>query len=527
MADDSNSRYRSDDPYGRPPAQGNGQGSGQGNDPLAELARLIGQNDPFSEFGRDSRAPVPRAQHYASDPSTDWPGSAAPQPIHSYEPFVPPTHPTQAPSEQHYHPDPPYNPPNYAHAPVPPGLDAYQFGEPHQLPLGHVDPAGPYGHQDHASHQDHAGYSAPMGYDAPPYAQQAADAPGFQPQPYPRQPENGQMPLPHDDDFYDDAPQGGRRKGLITVMAVLALAVLGTAGAFGYRSLFGGSSSSSPPPVIRASAEPSKVAPPPSNNESNKLSYDRFGDRSQNEQVVLREEKPVDPRDLARAAPPRVVLPGASNSSNGTSPLAAASANPPSVLTEPKRIRTVPIRPDQAETSTRPQAIASALPPPPAAASPRMAAANNAPLDVAPPSAAPAPVRATIPRQVAQPAPQPSANSPLSLSPDSAPAPVTSVAPARSPSMRVASAPSGNGGGFLVQVTSQRSEADAQSSFRSIQSKYASVIGENQPVIRRADLGDKGVYYRAMVGPFTSRDQAIQVCTSLKAAGGACVVQGP
>jgi hypothetical protein len=44
-------------------------------------------------------------------------------------------------------------------------------------------------------------------------------------------------------------------------------------------------------------------------------------------------------------------------------------------------------------------------------------------------------------------------------------------------------------------------------------------------MIKRADLGDKGTYYRAMVGPFSTREQAIQLCGSLKAAGGDCVVQ--
>ena len=71
------------------------------------------------------------------------------------------------------------------------------------------------------------------------------------------------MPPPHDDGFYDDQPRGGRRKGLLTVVAVLGLAVIGTAGAFGYRTMVRGSGSSASPPVIRASAEPSKVAPPP------------------------------------------------------------------------------------------------------------------------------------------------------------------------------------------------------------------------------------------------------------------------
>ena len=37
--------------------------------------------------------------------------------------------------------------------------------------------------------------------------------------------------------------------------------------------------------------------------------------------------------------------------------------------------------------------------------------------------------------------------------------------------------------------------------------------------------GEKGTYYRAMVGPFSTREQAVQLCGSLKAAGGDCVVQ--
>ena len=40
-----------------------------------------------------------------------------------------------------------------------------------------------------------------------------------------------------------------------------------------------------------------------------------------------------------------------------------------------------------------------------------------------------------------------------------------------------------------------------------------------------AELAGKGTYYRAMVGPFGTRDQAVQLCSSLKAAGGDCVVQ--
>jgi SPOR domain len=76
-----------------------------------------------------------------------------------------------------------------------------------------------------------------------------------------------------------------------------------------------------------------------------------------------------------------------------------------------------------------------------------------------------------------------------------------------------------------VQVSSQKSEADAQSAYRGIQSKYPGVLGSHPHTVRRADLGAKGVYYRAMVGPFASREEAVQLCSSLKQAGGDCVVQ--
>jgi hypothetical protein len=73
-------------------------------------------------------------------------------------------------------------------------------------------------------------------------------------------------------------------------------------------------------------------------------------------------------------------------------------------------------------------------------------------------------------------------------------------------------------------VSSQKSEADAQASYRTLQGKYPSVLGSRSAQIRRADLGEKGVYYRATVGPFETSDEASQFCGSLKTAGGQCVV---
>src|SRR5208282_2679386 len=80
-------------------------------------------------------------------------------------------------------------------------------------------------------------------------------------------------------------------------------------------------------------------------------------------------------------------------------------------------------------------------------------------------------------------------------------------------------------GGYAVQLTSQRSESAAQAAFHSLQARYPNQLGGREPILRRADLGSKGVYYRALVGPFASMEEAAGLCSSLKAAGGSCIVQ--
>jgi cell division septation protein DedD len=96
-----------------------------------------------------------------------------------------------------------------------------------------------------------------------------------------------------------------------------------------------------------------------------------------------------------------------------------------------------------------------------------------------------------------------------------------SVAPTHVP----AAAPVASGSGYAVQLSSRKSEADAQAAFRSLAAKYPGQLGGKQPLIRRVDLGQKGVYFRAMVGPFGSSEEAGKLCSSLKAAGGSCFVQ--
>ena len=76
-----------------------------------------------------------------------------------------------------------------------------------------------------------------------------------------------------------------------------------------------------------------------------------------------------------------------------------------------------------------------------------------------------------------------------------------------------------------MQVSSHPSEAEAQAAFRGLQGKYPGQLGGKQPLIRKVDLGAKGIYYRAMVGPFATGSEARELCSSLKAAGGQCIIQ--
>ena len=76
----------------------------------------------------------------------------------------------------------------------------------------------------------------------------------------------------------------------------------------------------------------------------------------------------------------------------------------------------------------------------------------------------------------------------------------------------------------MVQLVSNKSEAETQSSFKVLQSKYPTVLGTRAALIRRVELGDRGTYYRAHVGPFANADQANVLCDRLKSAGGQCLV---
>jgi hypothetical protein len=77
----------------------------------------------------------------------------------------------------------------------------------------------------------------------------------------------------------------------------------------------------------------------------------------------------------------------------------------------------------------------------------------------------------------------------------------------------------------MVQLVSNKSEAQTQSSFKVLQFEYPTMLGNRTALIRRVELGDRGTYYRAHVGPFANADQANIFCDRLRSAGGQCIVR--
>jgi hypothetical protein len=275
----------------------------------------------------------------------------------------------------------------------------------------------------------------------------------------------------------------------VTIAAVLGLAIIGTAGAFGYRAFTSGSGASPNPPVIKADPTPAKTVPAPtataSADSQGKPFQDRVAAPAAAERVVPREEQPVS-LPVAPPAPsaPRVTAP--QPSAQAVAPL--VSPPPPTSVNEPKRVKTIPIRQDAGNIDTGTVAAQ-------------------------PGSAPAAPAKAPATKQ--------SSAGPMAIAPQSEP----STPSART---KVATRTPGPvaGGAYVVQVSAQRTEAEAQSSYQALQAKYPGVLGGRNPSIKRVDLGDKGgVFYRAQVGSFATSEQATTFCNSLKDAGGQCIVQ--
>ncbi|MER8399947.1 SPOR domain-containing protein [Mesorhizobium sp. M0306] len=238
---------------------------------------------------------------------------------------------------------------------------------------------------------------------------------------------------------------------------------------------------------------------------------------------------------------------------------AEKGANPEIVAVAPRKVRTMVVKPDGSLVARED----------PAPAAPQMAAAepaDPAPQHVAPAGQADAAAQTgTVPlidqmtsdpkigdqkigdqpsgdqaeTTKLQPAPKPDtkAEAKPSASKQSASTPATvPVAPQRpsdqpvdvvgevKPDQVASIDPAAAGAGsWSIQIASQPTVESAQATYQDLQRRYGSVLSGRTANIVKAEIAGKGTFYRVRV-PAQSRNEAIKLCTSYKAAGGNCFV---
>ena len=78
--------------------------------------------------------------------------------------------------------------------------------------------------------------------------------------------------------------------------------------------------------------------------------------------------------------------------------------------------------------------------------------------------------------------------------------------------------------GWFIQLNAQRSEDAAKQVWEKYKAKYGRALKDTQVVYQRADLGDKGIYWRVRLGAYDDRSAASKKCRRLKRSGLRCFV---
>ena len=435
------------------PSDGQRPAPRPGADPLAELARIVGQDDPFRALleARDGRV--------AAQPAAAPPLVQAPM---TYAPVV------QAPA---------------LHAPVQPTHAAYH--EPVAAPA--VEAPLLRGTMD--AHE-------PAPVDAFDRYLAEVETRG----PYAADPEAALPPPP-------TAPPRARRL-LVSVGAALGIVTVAVAGGLTWRNM----RTTHPvgvdgAPVVMADKAPLKVAPQNAGGTEfpgqDKQIYDRGTNKDKPTRVVNREEQPVDVAQVARQAAARDALPGTPSATNALQ----------DSLGEPRRVRTVAVRPEMPEAR-----------PPAATATPSPIPTMTLPTGTGATAQAPAARRPAVPAMVeptTTAAATPRVTTPAPATPPSRPQRVASASPdvAIAAPVETASAASS---AFAVQLAVRPTDKEARVAFKEIQGRYSAELGGRAPIIKQAEVSGKTVY-RIRVGASTMED-ANGLCNKLKASGGQCFV---
>jgi hypothetical protein len=332
--------------------------------------------------------------------------------------------------------------------------------------------------------------------------------------------------------------QQPRSRGMLLGALVGGVALVGAIGAFALS--FGNGSDGDTPAIVRADDGPVKVKPENPGgttvpNQDNKVYETVAGESAdgapQQEKLVTTAEEPVDVTPPPPAMEETAAAPSGKSEDRIEQILQEAENQTDAEITavSPRKVRTLVVKPDgtlvpredepAAPSTEQTETIAAAVPDTvaPAESTAALPAASE-----------PAPALAPAPEETAAAAAEPDADE--TIMPETAP-----IAPLRpvdqpidvvgevKPDQVAAANPAASAGNWAMQIASQPSEASAQSSYKDLARRYASVLDGHTANIVKAEIAGKGTFYRVRI-PANSRNDAISLCESYKAAGGNCFV---
>ena len=349
---------------------------------------------------------------------------------------------------------------------------------------------------------------------------------------------------------------GGRsRRPIYAMVATIAVGVIGIGVAFAYK---GASSSPREIKTIMAAAGPTKIQPPADSAAGQDGQDAGALDKSQAAptKLVSREEQPVD---LSQAVQDNAARDGMSHGTDASSvpvPLspgqardgassadgaalggaaAAPDANGEAFgagMPAPKKVKVVSVRPDGSIMPTNDSQSASvesnAAPPPtpvapPVPTKPAKALKSTSRVTATKPTTTVSPADdgdTAPPAKPAKATKKPKPQRVASAETEDKAVPTDQAAPEQAATD--AAEPKVGGGGFAVQLAAPGSEAEAKAATSRLGKKFADALSGHHLGFRKADSNGRSVY-RVRVGSL-SREDASGLCEKVKAEGGTCFV---
>ncbi len=330
---------------------------------------------------------------------------------------------------------------------------------------------------------------------------------------------------PDDRTDYDEPPRR-RRWGRLLLLFVLAVFLV-SGGAWGWlihgkrvTAMFA-SSGGDGIPVVRADPAPFKTRPSDPGGmevpDRDKLVYQRLqGDSSETrvERLLPQPEKPVPPSRASSSSPAPQVAERLPRVPTEAQVRAAQPPPPPRIAGAPTQER-VPEPEDSPPTAeeTAPASVSEQNKGDGREPSVLRGQESRGPERPSEPgTASPAGVRE-----------QNNESTPVTPTPTSTPAPVASAPPAsvREQNKESTAAPAS---GYLIQIAAVREPERAEAEWARLQRQHAELLRGLKLFVIKADLGDKGVFWRLRAGPFTDEVQAKNRCADLAKQKVGCLV---